>query len=467
MTKRLFLAACALIAMHMLQAQTARQLTVSLSDDGKANIVGYLPTHPTGMAVVGCPGGGYRTLSIKNEGHDWSDYFNRQGIAYFVLTYRMPNGDRTIPVGDAEQAIRTVRDSAAVWGINPYNVGIMGFSAGGHLASTVSTHSPFDARPNFSILFYPVISMNERESHKGSCVNFLGTDGQKDARLVKTFSNQHAVRAHLTPPAIILTANDDRVVPPVTNGVAYYTAMRRAGNDCALYVYPTGGHGFGFKTTFGYHDQMLNDLTTWLQHHRGPKPGALRVACIGNSITDGYGIDMAEQQGYPAQLQRLLGSSYHVRNFGVSSRTLLNKGDHPYQQEEAWRAALAFRPDIVLIKLGTNDSKPENWQYHQDFASDLQQMIDALKANGHAPRIVLCTPIPAFKPTWNISDSVIVNGITPIINKVAKKNKLQVIDLHTLYAADGDKMLSDGIHPDAKGCRRMAEIIAEALRAKQ
>ena len=452
------------LALQSVVAQTARKITVNLTDDGKANIVGYLPVQPTGKAVVGCPGGGYSGLSLQNEGHDWADYFNRQGIAYFVLTYRMPHGDRTIPVGDAQKSIRVVRDSADVWGINPYDVGIMGFSAGGHLASTISTHSEFAERPDFSILFYPVISMNEKETHKGSCVNFLGSEGQKDQQLVKLFSNQHAVRRHLTPPAIILTANDDRTVPPVTNGVAYYTAMRKQGNDCALYIYPTGGHGFGFKSTFTYHDQMLNDLTTWLQRHQGPKKNAVRVACIGNSITDGFGIDMATQQGYPAHLQRLLGNGYHVKNFGVSGRTMLNKGDLPYQNELAWRDALAFRPDIVIIKLGTNDSKPENWQYNKGFTDDLQLMVDALKANKNNPRIILCTPIPAFKPTWNINDSVIVNGITPIINKVAKKNKLQVIDLHTLYAHDGDKMLNDAIHPDAKGALRMAEIIAKALK---
>lgn len=464
MRRILICGALSCLVLLAMQAQTARKVTVNLTDDGKANMVGYLPEKPTGKAVVGCPGGGYTGLSMQNEGHDWAEYFNRQGIAYFVLTYRMPKGDRQLPISDAEKAMTTVRDSANVWDINPLDVGIMGFSAGGHLASTISTHSEFAARPNFSILFYPVISMNEKESHKGSCLNFLGIEGQKDGKLVKQYSNQHAVRRHLTPPAIILTANDDRTVPPVTNGLAYYSAMRREGNDCALYIYPTGGHGFGYRSSFTYHQQMLNDLTTWLQMHQGPKKDAVRVACIGNSITDGFGIDMASQRGYPAQLQQLLGDGYHVKNFGVSSRTMLNKGDLPYQNELAWRDALAFRPDIVIIKLGTNDSKPENWQYNKGFKDDLQQMVDALQANKNNPRIILCTPIPAFKPTWNINDSVIVHGITPIINKVAKKNKLQVIDLHTLYANDGDKMIADGIHPDAKGARRMAEIIAEQLK---
>ena len=452
-----------------LQAQTARKFTINITDDGKANMVAYLPEQPSGRAIVDCPGGGYSHLSMENEGHDWAKWFNEQGIAYFVLTYRMPNGDRTIPMGDAQKAIRTVRDSAKVWGINPSDVGIMGFSAGGHLASTVSTHSELAERPDFSILFYPVISMNERETHKGSVNGFLG-ESKKNKQLVRDFSNQNAVRRHLTPPAIILLANDDRAVPPVTNGIAYYSAMRNAGNECTLHVYPAGGHGFGFRSNFKYHDQMLYDLKTWLDAHKAPRQDALRVACIGNSITDGSGIDMASSQGYPAQLQRLLGSGYQVRNYGVSARTMLNKGDHPYMQEQAWRDAQAWHPDIAVIKLGTNDSKPENWQYGSEYEQDLRQMLEALKGT----KVYLCTPIPAFKPTWNISDSVIVNAIIPTLNKVAKKQKLQVIDLHALFAQDGDHsatsrsqrelMQSDGIHPNEKGAQRIAEIVAEALK---
>lgn len=478
--KRFFLSCMALLAMAV-QAQTARTFTVNITADGKANMVAYLPESPTGRAVVDCPGGGYSHLSMQNEGHDWAGYFNRQGIAFFVLTYRMPHGDRTIPMSDAQNAIRMVRDSADVWGINPRDVGIMGFSAGGHLASTVSTHSEFDCRPDFSILFYPVISMNERETHKGSCRNFLGAEGQKDEKLVKEFSNQNAVRRHLTPPAIILTANDDGVVPPVTNGVQYYSAMRRAGNDCSLYIYPHGGHGFGFRSTWPFHEQMLNDLATWLRAHKNPRQGAVRVACIGNSITDGHGIDMCDTKGYPALLQRLLGNGYQVKNYGVSARTLLNKGDNPYMKEQAWRDALAFQPDVVVIKLGTNDSKPENWQHGAEFEQDLQSMIDQLcpmvpvlnkkgkptkkMARAQKPRIILCTPIPAYKSTWNINDSIIVNGIIPIINKVAQREGLTVIDLHSLFTnEDGQQMQRDGIHPTDKGAAQMARIIAEELK---
>jgi len=465
------------------QANTARKFTLDLTPDGKAQMVCFLPEKPSGKAIVGVPGGGYSMLSNTHEGTMASDWMNEQGIAYFVVNYRLPDGDRTKPISDVEQGIRIVRDSAQVWGINPHDVGIMGFSAGGHLSSVISTHSDFDVRPDFTILFYPVISMDERVSHKWSCRNFLGEEGQKDPELVRDFSTDKAVRRHLSPPACIIMASDDRLVPPVTNGVQYYSAMRNAGNECAMYIYPTGDHGFGFGPWFKYHDQMLTDLGNWLKARQTPKPDAIRVACIGNSITDGHGIDMAPASGYPAELQKILGDNYWVKNFGVSGRTMLNKGDMPYMNEMAWRDAQAFRPDIVIIKLGTNDSKPQNWQYAAEFGHDLEQMITTLcpelaqpakksKKNKKVaaplkPQIFLCTPIPALKSTWNINESVIVDGVIPIQLEVAKKYGAQVIDLHTQFANDGDKMLSDGIHPDGKGARRIAEIVAAEIVQKK
>ena len=462
------------------QAQTARKFTIDLTDDGKAQMVCFLPEKPSGKAIVGVPGGGYSMLSNTHEGYLASEWLNKRGISYFVVNYRLPNGDRTLPMGDVQKGIRIVRDSAAVWNIHPRDVGIMGFSAGGHLASVISTHSDYEVRPDFTILFYPVISMDEKVTHKYSCRNFLGEEGQKDKDLVRRFSTQNAVKRHLTPPALIISANDDRLVPFVTNGLAYYTAMRKAGNECTMHVYPTGDHGFGFGHWFKYHDQLLTDLGVWLDNLQTPAPDAIRVACIGNSITDGSGIDMASMHGYPASLQQLLGKEYWVKNFGVSGRTMLNKGDRPYMKEMAWRDALAFRPDVVVIKLGTNDSKPQNWQHSAEFKQDLVQMLTELCPElGQLPKnkkkrakalaevktqIFLCTPIPAFKSTWNINDSVIVNGVIPIQQEVAKEYGLQVIDLHTLFGNDSNMMVADGIHPNEKGARRMAEIIVDALK---
>lgn len=344
MKKMFIFSVLMLCSLSALAQSTARKFVLKNSADGQSELTCYLPQNPSGRAVVDCPGGGYSHLAMDHEGHQWAEYFNRQGIAFFVLKYRMPKGDRNIPLSDAYQAMRTVRDSAAVWHINKEDVGIMGFSAGGHLASSVSTHAEYDARPNFSILFYPVISMDERISHKGSCVNFLGEERKSNPQLVKEWSNDKAVRRHLTPRAIILMSSDDEVVPPVTNGVAYYSAMRNEGNECTMHVYPTCGHGWGFRDAahgFPYHEQMLNDLTSWLNHFQGPKEDAVRVACIGNSITDGFGIGMAPVKGYPAVLQKKLGDGYQVKNFGVSARTMMNKGDLPYMNELAWRDAQA------------------------------------------------------------------------------------------------------------------------------
>ena len=479
MKRRLNILLMLFVAMAM-QAQT-KQFTINLTEDGEANMVCFLADNPTGRAIVGVPGGGYSVLSNSHEGTLASGWLNKQGISYFVVNYRLPKGDRSLPIGDVEHGIRMVRDSAKVWHINPHDVGIMGFSAGGHLASVISTLSDFEVRPDFSILFYPVISMDVPKSHKWSCINFLGEEGHKDRNLINKYSTNNAVRRHLTPPAVIITASDDGLVNPITNGLEYYKAMHDAGNECAYYSYPTGNHGFGFGPWFKYHDQMLNDLSNWLKNRQTPKEDAIKVACIGNSITDGHGIDFAPANGYPAQLQKLLGKDYWVKNFGVSARTMLNKGYYPYMNEMAWKDALAFKPDIVIIKLGTNDSKPENWQYNAEFKQDLQQMITTLRPDllkpakkgkknkkqaikNEGPQIFLCTPIPAFKPSWNINDGIITNNIIPIQQEVAKEYNLQVIDLHSLFGDDKDTMLGDGIHPNGKGAQKMAQIIADAIK---
>lgn len=443
---------------------TARQFVITFAEG--ARLTGYLPAQPSGRAIVDLPGGGYSHLAVDHEGHQWADWMNRQGIAFFVLEYRMPKGDRTIPLTDAYRAMTTVRDSATAWRVNPYDVGIMGFSAGGHLASAVSTHAPWAARPNFSILFYPVVSMDERVTHKGSCANFLGAESMKDQRLIQQWSNDACVRRHLTPPACVILSTDDRVVPPVTNGVAYYSAMRRAGNNCALYAYPSGGHGYGIRKNFAFHEQMLGDLKAWVATIAAPREQALRVACIGNSITDGMGIDMSEVYGYPGVLQRLLGKNYNVKNFGVSARTLMNKGDLPYMKEQAWVDAQAFLPNIVVIKLGTNDSKDYNWIHGADYGSDLQKMVDTLHALPSKPQIYVCSPIPAAR-IWGISDSVIVNGEIPAIKRVVKKNKLAYIDLHTEFKPTEGMMQRDGIHPTDKGAAQLAKIIAAHINTQK
>lgn len=444
-------------------AMAQRSFELKNSDDGGSVLYCFLPSadKATGRAVVCCPGGGYQHVCMDYEGTDWAPYFNEQGIAYFVLKYRMPKGDRNIPMDDAKHAMLTVRDSAEVWHINPYDVGIMGFSAGGHLASTIATHTDFDARPNFQILFYPVISMDQKITHKGSCVNFLGEEGQKDPELVKAYSNDTQIVTHLTPPAILFMADDDGTVPVLTNGVAYYTSLRKNCVNASMHIYPYGGHGWRPKD-FPFYDDMRQSLTKWLGKLPSPKQDAVRVACIGNSITYGSGIDKRDKQGYPAQLQAMLGSAYHVRNFGIGARTMVSTGDHPYMNEYKWKDCKDFNPNIAIIKLGTNDSKTANWNAKQ-YEKDLQQMIDELKALPSQPRILLGFPAKAWQDRWTIRDSVITGEIIPIIEKVAKKNKLEVIDFHTPTSTSADLFTSDKIHPNTKGAKVLAETAKKAI----
>ena len=230
------------------------------SDTAKVWI--YLPEARvnTGRAVVICPGGAYHHLALQHEGHEWASFFANQGIAAVVLKYRMPHGNPEIPIADAEAAIRLVRHNAQSWHVNTDQVGIMGFSAGGHLAATVATQAKKEAAPNFQILFYPVITMMHGFTHEGSHNNLLGKGAKK--RVEKDYSADQQV-TRMTPRAWIALCDDDDVVLPA-NGVNYYTELYRHDVRASLHVYPDGGHGWGSNLSFKYHLEMIMDLKAWL-----------------------------------------------------------------------------------------------------------------------------------------------------------------------------------------------------------
>ena len=214
----------------------------------------------TGRCIVICPGGGYSHLAMNHEGHDWAPFFNNMGIATVVLKYRMPHGVCQVPLEDAEEAMRLVRRNAKQWNINPDQVGIMGSSAGGHLASTLATRSKGAAAANFQILFYPVITMDPSFTHLGSHDNLLGKDAKK--KLEREYSNDQQV-TRVTPRAFIVLSDNDHAVLPV-NGVNYYFECYRHDVPASLHVYPTGGHGWGIRTSFAFHVEMMQELRTWL-----------------------------------------------------------------------------------------------------------------------------------------------------------------------------------------------------------
>lgn len=230
-------------------------LSVFLPPAGKAN----------GTAVIVCPGGGYGVLVIEREGYRVAKVLNELGITAFVLKYRLPSDrimkDKSIgPLQDAQQAIKTVRERANEWRIDGRKIGIMGFSAGGHLAATAGTHydSSFvenpaktSLRPDFMILVYPVISLLDKIGHKGSSANLLGPAPQMDK--VRYFSNELQVTA-TTPPAYLTHAGDDTVVP-VSNSIRFYEALNAKGVPADMHIYSKGEHGYpkvpSFEEWFG------------------------------------------------------------------------------------------------------------------------------------------------------------------------------------------------------------------------
>ncbi len=230
-------------------------------------------------AVVVCPGGGYGALAVQHEGHEVARWLNANGVAAFVLRYRIaPRYRHPAPLADVQRAIRLVRARAAEWRVDPRRVGVMGFSAGGHLASTVATH--FDeggaetdeverqsCRPDFAILCYPVISFVTPHAHAGSRRNLLGEE--PDAELVKSLSNELHVTAETPPTFLFHTDADAGVVPE--NSILFYLALRRAGVPAELHIYERGPHGVGLAAQDPVLGSWTERLRDWLRG-RGVAP---------------------------------------------------------------------------------------------------------------------------------------------------------------------------------------------------
>ncbi|HEX8357066.1 MAG TPA: alpha/beta hydrolase [Segetibacter sp.] len=241
----------------------------------------FLPTkkHATGQAVVICPGGGYGILAYNWEGTDVAKWLNSKGIAAIVLKYRLPNAKSNIvphqsPLMDAQRAIRMVRSNAEKWNIKRDKIGIMGFSAGGHLASTAGTHfsagnanaadsiDRLSSRPDFMILVYPVITMSQSTMHSGSRNNLIGNS--PDATLANFYSAELNVTKE-TPPTFLVHATDDGGVP-VENSLAFYQALKTNKIPVEMHIYPKGGHGFGLALGIPGTESWTDRCIDWLRN---------------------------------------------------------------------------------------------------------------------------------------------------------------------------------------------------------
>ena len=233
----------------------------------------------TGQGVVICPGGGYRGVAYDIEGTEVAKFLNTKGIAGFVLKYRMPGAGSVVvrneaPLQDAKRAIRTVRANSEKWNLSEDKIGVMGFSAGGHLASTLGTHFTsedhfqkdstdfFSARPDFMILVYPVITMKEPYTHQGSRNNLLGENPDKE--MIEYYSNETQITEE-TPPTFLVHATDDDGVP-VENSLMFFQALKEKGVSAEMHIYPEGGHGFNLGIGIGHLQGWTDRLYDWLRY---------------------------------------------------------------------------------------------------------------------------------------------------------------------------------------------------------
>ena len=258
------------------QAQTRKSFTLSIwdgtdntdSDRANAKLYGFLPEKCNGKAVIICPGGGYQGLCMDYEGTDFATWFNEHNIAAFVLSYRLPGGRSAVPLDDATRALTIVRENAALWGIDSQAIGIMGSSAGGHLASTLATHFTTDTRPNFQILLYPVITMDDSYTHAGSKQALLGNSPA--ASQVVKYSNEKQVKKN-TPQAFIVVSAADELVP-VKNSLQYTQALITNNIPVSLHIYPGGFHGFGHLSRFEDYEVWHNELLYWMEQEISARP---------------------------------------------------------------------------------------------------------------------------------------------------------------------------------------------------
>jgi acetyl esterase/lipase len=237
----------------------------------------FLPSKETatGTAVLICPGGGYTALSFNHEGHAIARWLNENGIAGIILKYRLPSDlimkDKSIgPLQDAQEALRIIRRNALSWNIDPHKIGVIGFSAGGHLASTLSTHfaekvyevkDTTSARPDFSLLIYPVITMDSSFTHEGSRRNLIGEKPSEEA--IKRFSNELQI-TDKTPPAFLVHSGDDKAVP-VKNSIKYYEGLQKFGIPSELHIFMKGGHGYGMSVNNGTQSAWPEMCLRWMK----------------------------------------------------------------------------------------------------------------------------------------------------------------------------------------------------------
>ncbi len=452
------------------------------------------PTKATGTSIIICPGGGYWILATSHEGHDMAKKFNEVGIAAFVLKYRLPRKELMIdkrigPLQDAQRAIQLVRENAKQWNLNPNKIGILGSSAGGHLASTAGTHfekanidnpNNISLRPDFMILNYPVISFSDSLTHQGSRMNLIGNadvavkGSKKFQELGMTkedmilFSNELQVTSK-TPPTFITAPLTDNVVP-AGNTFAFVAALQQNKVPVETFIYEKGPHGFGMDNPTAK-EQWINACLRWIKRSFEPNldwanlkrfehdnknltqpvKTENRIVFMGNSITEGW-----------SRLDPDFWKDKPYVNRGISGQTT------PQMVLRFKQDVIDLKPKVVVILAGTNDIAGNTGPMPLEQSRDnIIAMAQLAKANGI--KVVLSSVIPAFDFPWRpgLEPAPKIVALNQMIKAYCDANKVVYLDYHTAMKDERNGLKKelgyDGVHPNEAGYKVMGPLAEKAI----
>ncbi len=450
----------------------------------------FLPTNVRGIVpvILTIPGGGYKYVSSGNEGIDVAKFFNPRGVAVAVLKYRLPNGHESIPLADACRAMEMLRDSAEAWNLNPQQIGVIGFSAGGHLAASLCTkYTSAKARPDYGILVYPVISSDPKIWHEGTFRQLLGKHPSR--KQYKAWSLDQQVTTK-TSPCLIVACEDDKSVP-VENSIRMYQALRDHQVEVELVLVPAGEHGWGFKREFPKRDLVFAAITQFVYAQLGDKKNSEIVRIYREDIRrEERANDWAKYYRYEQKNDSLIANHIPVKavfmgnsitdNWGKWRPEFFEKyqcaargisGQTSYQMLARFQSdVIDLHPEKVFLLIGTNDVACNMGPISDEhFMANIRSMCEL--AILHHIQPILCSILPHRAFNWNHD----ISGVAERIDTLNKQLKIYAeeqgypfVDYNSVMRAeDGgmrDELSKDGVHPYKEAYDIMEQLVIPYLR---
>lgn len=452
----------------------------------------YLPSnrYKDVPVLLTIPGGGYAFVSSGNEGVKVAEFFCPKGIAVAVLKYRLPNGHENVPLADACQAMELLRDSASAWNLEGDKIGVMGFSAGGHLAASLCTkYTSPKARPDYGVLIYPVISSDSTIWHKGSFKNLVGETAMTEQ--FAKWSIEHCVTPQ-TPPCLLVACEDDKTVP-VENSLRMYRALRDNKVEAEMVLVPQGGHGWGFEKQIPKRDLVDASITQFIYAQLGDKKNAEIVRIYRENIRrEERAADWAKYYRYQKQNDSIIANHIPVKavflgnsitsNWGKWRPEFFEKyncaargisGQTSYQMLVRMQAdVIDLHPKMVFLLVGTNDIACNNGPISDEhFMQNVRSICELAVAHHIKPMICSILPHRAFN--WNHD----VTGVTERVDRVnallkayAKEKGYTYIDYNSaMRDEDGGmrpELSNDGVHPYKEAYEIMESLVIPYLKRK-